>query len=246
MSSWPTKTLLGAVAMLGTAAFAMAETSTHSGMHREMQAAPNQPMGSHGSHAADVKDGREMVQFPPDMQANFLGNMRDHLQTLNDIVDALAKDDYAAASKAATERLGLNSPSAAGCKPKPKEQASQRPTENKSKIPMTMDKMMEAYMPEAMRGIGLSMHTAASEFAKVATTHDRTASMTALSPRTASPAIRPIGCAERPYDRDHRGGAIYGIASAWQHALIGASSSLGEGGAPKNGPACVELSRPWG
>lgn len=179
MFSWRTKALLGGAAILATAALAAADTSSHSGNHHQMQAAPSQPMDSHMSHAA-VKDTRETVQFPPDMQTNFLGNMRDHLQTLNDIVDALAKDDYAAASKVATERLGLDSPSAAGCKPKPKEQAS-KPPENKSKKPMTMDEMMEAYMPEAMRGIGLSMHTAASEFAKVAMTQDRTASMTALS-----------------------------------------------------------------
>ncbi len=124
-----------------------------------------------------------MVQFPPDMQINFLGNMRDHMQTLNDLVDALAKDDYAAASKVAAERLGLNSPSAAGCKPTPASQVSERPATptNKSDKPMTMDEMMRVYMPEPMRGIGLSMHTAASEFSKVAMTNDRAASMAALS-----------------------------------------------------------------
>jgi hypothetical protein len=180
MFSWRTKAFFGGAAILATVAWASAETSSHSGAHHQVQPAPNQPMDSHMSRASSVKDTRETVQFPPDMQNNFLGNMRDHLQTLNDIVDALAKDDYAGASKVATERLGLDSPSAAGCKPKSKEQASQ-PSENKSKKPMTMDEMMEAYMPEPMRGIGLSMHTAASEFAKVAMTQDRTAAMPALS-----------------------------------------------------------------
>lgn len=159
MSSWRTKALLGGAAFLAMTAWASAQTASHSHMHHEMAA----------------NDTREMVQFPPDMQTNFLGNMRDHLQTLNDIVVALAKDDYTTASKAAAERLGLDSPSAAGCK-----QASQG-SQNKSNKPMTMDEMMEAYMPEPMRSIGLSMHTAASEFAKVAIARDRVASMAALS-----------------------------------------------------------------
>lgn len=145
--------------------------------------AQNAPMHHHGSMTASPPDSRQMVQFPPDMQTNFLGNMRDHMQTLDGMLEALAKNDYAAASKIAAERLGLDSPSAAGCKPKPAAQVTERPAAppNHSSKPMTMDEMMEAYMPEAMRGIGLSMHTAASEFAKIAESRDRDATLTALS-----------------------------------------------------------------
>lgn len=184
MLSWWTKAASGGAAILAMVALASAETSNHSGMHRQMQAGQSQGqdqgMNSHMSHGSAAKDTREMVQFPPDMQTHFLGNMRDHLQTLNEIVDALARDDYAAASKAATERLGLESPSAAGCKPPSLQQVS-RPPGNRSPKPTTMEEMMEAYMPEAMRGIGLSMHTAASGFAKVAMTQDRAGTMAALS-----------------------------------------------------------------
>jgi len=40
---------------------------------------------------------------------------------------------------------------------------------------------MALYMPEAMRGIGLAMHTAASGFAVAAKTHDSKTTMEALS-----------------------------------------------------------------
>ncbi len=192
MLSWWTKAASGGAAILAMAALASvsvsilasAETSHHPGMHHQMQAGQNQgegqPMKSHMSQGNASQDTREMVQFPPDMQTHFLGNMRDHMQTLNEIVAALARDDYAAASKAATERLGLESPSAEGCKPPPMEQVS-RPSAKRSQKPTTMEEMMEAYMPEAMRGLGLSMHTAASEFGKVAITQDRAGAMTALS-----------------------------------------------------------------
>ena len=142
--------------------------------------AQHQPM-AHGGHASAPADARELVHFPPDMQVNFLGNMRDHMQTIDAMVQAIAAGDYALASKVSAERLGLDSPSAAGCKPKPAVNASEKPkapmTPAKS---MTMDEMMEAYMPEAMRGVGMSMHTAASAFSKVAMTGDRDAALKAL------------------------------------------------------------------
>ena len=76
-------------------------------------AAQQMPMIQHQGHmATPAPDGRETVQFPPDMQTNFLGNMRDHMQTLDGIIQAIAADDYATASRLAVERLGLNSPSA--------------------------------------------------------------------------------------------------------------------------------------
>ncbi len=49
-----------------------------------------------------------------------------------------------------------------------------------------MDDMKALYMPETMRGIGLAMHTAASEFAVVAQTHDSKKAMEALSRITSN------------------------------------------------------------
>ena len=135
------------------------------------------PMPGHGHSDMSPADGRELVHFPPEMRTHMLRNMRDHVETLDGILRALASADYAGAAKIATERLGLDSPSAAACKPKPATASSP--------MPGSMDEMMALYMPEPMRAIGLSMHTSASEFADVvgraATTHDAKAAMEALS-----------------------------------------------------------------
>jgi len=122
-------------------------------------------------------DGRELVHFPPEMRVHMLRNMRDHVETLDGILRALASADYDGAAKIAVEHLGLDSPSAAACKPKP---ANAAPPAQGS-----MDEMMALYMPELMRALGLAMHTSASEFAVVAspaaTTHDATVAVEALS-----------------------------------------------------------------
>jgi len=122
-------------------------------------------------------DGRELVHFPPQMRTHMLGNMRDHVETLGGILHALAAADYDGAAKIAIEHLGLDSPSAAACKPKAANAAPPAPD--------SMDAMMALYMPEQMRAIGLAMHTSASEFAAVAArataTHDSKAAVEALS-----------------------------------------------------------------
>lgn len=132
-----------------------------------------------GHMPMSVPDGRQVVDFPPEMQANFLRNMRDHMQTLDGIIQALAAGDNTAAAKLASERLGLDSPSAAGCKPKPARQSA-------IPEPGSMDEMMAKHMPEPMRNLGLSMHTAASDFARTAAAGDNAATLTALSKITQS------------------------------------------------------------
>jgi hypothetical protein len=128
-------------------------------------------------HAADVPpadghgtmtpaDGREAVFFPPDMRSHQLRNMRDHLETVDGIVRALASADYRGAAKLAIDHLGLDSPSAAACKPR----SPEAPAPAKG----SMDEMMDQYMPAQMRAIGLGMHTAASDFAAVAQEAART------------------------------------------------------------------------
>ena len=108
---------------------------------------------------------------------HMLRNMRDHVQTLDGILHALASAEYEDAAKIAIEHLGLDSPSAAACEPKPANASAPAPG--------SMDEMMALYMPDPMRAIGLGMHTSASEFAAVAeraaTTHDPAPVMKALS-----------------------------------------------------------------
>ncbi len=163
--------LVAMTAML--TAFATVASAQHSAM-----------MGSDAPPAMSLPDARTQLHFPPAMEANLLKNMRDHVETLNAILQAVNTGDFAGASKIATERLGLDSPSAAACKPTDAA-ANGSPSMSKPPTPGSMDEMMALYMPAPMRAIGLAMHTAASEFAavaaKAAATHDTAAVIAALS-----------------------------------------------------------------
>ena len=144
--------------------------------HDQMPAGTGSTMTGHGHADMSLPDARALVNFPPQMRTHMLGNMRDHVQTLDGILQALGTANYEDAAKIAVEHLGLDSPSAAACKPKP---ASAAPA------PGSMDEMMALYMPEQMRAIGLAMHTSASEFAivaaRAAATHDAKSAVEALS-----------------------------------------------------------------
>ena len=114
----------------------------------------------HQQHmAALAEDSRQLVNFPPEMQAFNLMNMRGHLAALSEILAALSDTQYAKAAAIADAKLGLNSPSAEGCKSGGDTGAPQMST------PPSMDQQMSTLMPEGMRDIGLAMHTAASAFA---------------------------------------------------------------------------------
>jgi len=131
-------------------------------------------MGAEPMPGMSSSDSRQLLHFPPMMQAHMLRNMRDHVETLDAILSALDIGDYAKAAKIAKDRLGLDSPAAAACKPSPA-----------NATPGSMEAMMAVYMPPPMRAFGLSMHTAASDFADVAAradaTHDAPAVLKALS-----------------------------------------------------------------
>lgn len=107
-------------------------------------------------------DGRQLVEFPPAMRTHTLANMRDHLQALSEILTAMSAAQYAQAARIADARLGMDSPSAEGCKA---EAAGAPPQMSKS---AGMDHQMSLFMPENMRKIGLEMHQSASAFAVVA------------------------------------------------------------------------------
>lgn len=130
---------------------------------------------SHGSMAPP--DGRELVFFPPEMRMHQMREMRDHMATLNAIVSDLAAADYEGAANLAADRLGLESPSAAGCLP----QQPDAPPPPKG----SMEEMMDLYMPAQMKAFGLAMHTSASDLAAVAraaaATGDTAAVLHALS-----------------------------------------------------------------
>jgi hypothetical protein len=92
----------------------------------------------HGEHAADT---RVLVRFPPELIEHTLANMRDHLQALQEINDALARGQNDKAARIAEERLGMTSLRLHGAHEVAK------------------------YMPQGMQDAGTAMHRAASRFA---------------------------------------------------------------------------------
>lgn len=109
--------------------------------------------------AAASHDTRQQVSFPPEMRQHTLVNMRDHLEALSEILSNMSDGQYVKAAQVANARLGMDSPSAEGCKG---EDTSSKPHMSK---PANMDHQMAQFMPEGMRSIGLAMHQAASDFA---------------------------------------------------------------------------------
>ncbi len=98
----------------------------------------------HDLHAATETasaDARQLVRFPEPMRLHTLGNMREHLLTLQEINDALSSGAYDRAASLAEQRLGLTSLEAHGAA------------------------HLAPYMPSGMQEIGTRMHAAASRFA---------------------------------------------------------------------------------
>ena len=124
-----------------------------------MAASAEQGHGMHHHHMALQADNRQVVVFPAAMKQANLASMRNHLMVISEVLVNLGKGDFQEAARVADAGLGLNSPSAAGCKPvEPgdKPQMSAAPS---------MDAMMAKLMPPEMMRIGLAMHQAASDFA---------------------------------------------------------------------------------
>lgn len=114
--------------------------SPHSEMHHhdQMHATPDR------SESAKAQDTRLVVQFPKALRESTLSNMRDHLQALQQIQEALAKQEYDLAGDIAEQRLGMSSLSLHGAHEVAK------------------------YMPQGMQEVGSGMHRNASRFAVAA------------------------------------------------------------------------------
>ena len=93
--------------------------------------------------SARAQDTRELVRLPEPMQEHMLGNMRDHLATLNEIIGNVADGKFDEAAKLAEQRLGMSSLGLHGAA------------------------HMAPFMPRPMQDIGTSMHRAASRLAIV-------------------------------------------------------------------------------
>lgn len=104
------------------------------------------PQGHHpASHGAGRSaDARQAVHFPEPLRTLTLANMRDHLQALGEIQDALARGDHDRAAELAEMRLGMSSLRAHGAHE------------------------VARHMPRAMQEAGTAMHRSASQLAVAA------------------------------------------------------------------------------
>ena len=95
------------------------------------------------SGASQAQDSRELVRLPEPMQEHMLGNMRDHLATLNAIIGDVADGKFDEAAELAEQRLGMSSLGLHGAA------------------------HMAPFMPQPMQDLGTAMHHAASRLAIV-------------------------------------------------------------------------------
>lgn len=112
--------------------------------------------------SAQAQDHRELVKLPAPMQEHMLANMRDHLDTLNEILTDLAADKLDKAANAAEFNLGVSSLEKHGAS------------------------HLAPFMPPRMRKIGNDMHKAATQFALVAQEGDATRAYRSLRNITAN------------------------------------------------------------
>jgi hypothetical protein len=96
---------------------------------------------NHDMSAPGAPDARQLVTFPPALVEHTLANMRDHLQTLQEIQLQLGMGHPDVAAGIAESRLGLSSLELHGAADVAK------------------------YMPQGMQDAGSAMHRAASRFA---------------------------------------------------------------------------------
>ena len=99
------------------------------------------PATAMAGHAGRSEDTSELVRLPEPMQEHMLGNMRDHLVTLNGIIGDIADSKLDAAAKLAEDRLGMSS------------------------LGFHDAAHMAPFMPKPMQDYGTSMHHAASRLA---------------------------------------------------------------------------------
>jgi hypothetical protein len=132
----------------------------HNPQMHQMTPAPAMPAPSSG------EDARQLVKLPPMMQEHMLGNMRDHLLTLNEVLGDVGDGKFDQAAKMVEARLGLSSLGLHGAA------------------------HMAPYMPKPMQEAGTAMHRAASRLAIVL--QDAGVSPTADSLRKVSSALHEV------------------------------------------------------
>jgi hypothetical protein len=125
---------------------------------------------SHDMSAPSAPDGREFVKFPPMLVEETLANMRDHLQTLQEIQLHLGMGHTDVAAKLAETRLGMSSLGLHGAAE------------------------VSKYMPQGMQDAGTAMHRAASRFAVIAQDAGATGDLKPVFAGLAEITAQCVGC----------------------------------------------------
>ena len=123
---------------LTAATLAFAQQQSHDHIHDTATQGASETLHSAGP------DMRLAVRFPAPLKDHTLANMRDHLLTLSEIQDYLAKHEFDRAADVAEKRLGMSSLGLHGAHE------------------------VAPYMPKGMQDAGTAMHRSASRFALVA------------------------------------------------------------------------------
>jgi hypothetical protein len=125
---------------------------------------------NHDMSAAGAPDARQLVTFPPALVEHTLANMRDHLQTLQEIQLQLAMGHPDVAAGIAEARLGLSSLELHGAADVAK------------------------FMPQGMQDAGTAMHRAASRFAIAAQDASVTGDLKPVFAGLAEITAQCVGC----------------------------------------------------
>lgn len=115
-----------------------------------------------GTMSSAHSDSRQLVELPEMMQQHMMSNMRDNLETINQIQIYLGSDEMDMAAELAEQRLGMSSLDLHGAS------------------------RMAKFMPEGMRAAGTNMHKAASRFALTAEEGDLLAAYKKLAELTST------------------------------------------------------------
>jgi hypothetical protein len=117
-----------------------------------------------GTASGRAQDARQLVRLPEPMQAHMLGNMRDHLATLNEIIGDVADEKFDDAAKITEQRLGMSSLSLHGAAhlapflPKPMQDIGTSMHRASSRLVIVLQNASAAPTVDAMRDINRAMH----------------------------------------------------------------------------------------
>ena len=136
--------------------------------------------------AEDMSDHRQLVEMPPEMKQMFLKNMRGHMESLDQLIAALADNDLVSAADIAENTMGNGHGKKRQCDDDSDHANSNSHQHSHSEHKDHKKKGFGQFMPAEMKAMGMNLHHAANEFAIVARQGDRGEAYKALSQVSAS------------------------------------------------------------